>query len=48
MTNSESPRTARLAWEQPEIRELDVRETSAVTGRGGDVGGNPFVDCQRS
>ncbi len=48
MTNLESPRSARLAWEQPEIRELDVRETSQFPGRGNDAGGNPSADCQRS
>lgn len=48
MTNSEPLRTARLPWEQPEIRELDVRETSAIPGTGADAAGNPAVDCQRS
>jgi hypothetical protein len=38
----------RQLWVEPEIRELDVRETFAFPGRGNDVGGNPFIDCQRS
>lgn len=38
----------RQAWVEPEIRELDVRETSAASGPGNDVGGNPSPDCQRS
>lgn len=38
----------RQTWVEPEIRELDVRETSAAIGRGNDVGGNPTIDCQRS
>lgn len=38
----------RQAWVEPEIRELDVRETSAAKGGGADVGGNPYPDCQRS
>lgn len=39
---------ARRPWIMPEIRELDVRETSAFPNRGSDPGGNPYVDCQRS
>jgi hypothetical protein len=38
----------RELWVEPEFRELDVRETFAAPGRGNDVGGNPFIDCQRS
>lgn len=38
----------RKPWVTPEIRELDVRETSAAIGMGNDAGGNPFPDCQRS
>jgi hypothetical protein len=38
----------REAWVEPEIRDLDVQETNAFPGRGADVGGNPFPDCQRS
>ena len=39
---------ARRPWIVPEIRELDVRETSALPNRGTDPGGNPYADCQRS
>ena len=35
-------------WAEPEIRELDVRETFAFPGRGADVGGNVFIDSQLS
>lgn len=35
-------------WVAPEIRELDVRETSNRPGVGADVPGNPSPDCQRS
>lgn len=35
-------------WLEPEIRELDVRETFAFPFVGADVGGNPTPDCQRS
>ncbi len=35
-------------WVEPEIRELNVRETMAFIGTGADVGGNPAPDCQRS
>ncbi|MBK9239966.1 MAG: hypothetical protein IPL75_06815 [Acidobacteria bacterium] len=35
-------------WVEPEIRELNVRETMAFPGEGADVGGNPFPDCQLS
>ena len=35
-------------WVDPEIRELDVRETFAFPRLGADVGGTPFPDCQRS
>lgn len=38
----------RKNWIEPEIRELDIRETFAFPGRGADVGGNPTIDCQRS
>lgn len=38
----------RNIWVEPEIRELDVRETSASPGRGADVGGNPGIDSQLS
>lgn len=39
---------ANQIWVDPEIRELSVRETFALPGRGADVGGNAFPDCQRS
>jgi hypothetical protein len=38
----------RQPWIEPEIRELDVRETSVAPHLGADVGGNPFPDCQHS
>jgi hypothetical protein len=38
----------RLNWVEPEIRELDVRETFNLPRTGADVGGNPYPDCQRS
>jgi hypothetical protein len=44
--NQES--NVRKAWVEPEVRELDVRETSAFPGLGFDAGGNPSPDCQRS
>jgi hypothetical protein len=40
--------STRLAWVEPDIRELDVRETFAFIGAGADVAGNPSPDCQRS
>jgi hypothetical protein len=39
---------ARRPWIAPDIRELDVRETSQLPNRGADNGGNPYIDCQRS
>lgn len=47
MASSENNRDLK-AWVEPEIRELDIRETFAFPGTGADVGGNPFPDCQRS
>ena len=38
----------RKTWVDPEIRELDVRETFADPGPGSDVRGNPAPDCQLS
>jgi hypothetical protein len=35
-------------WVEPEIRDLDVRDTFAFPNLGADVGGNPAPDCQRS
>ena len=40
--------TIRLTWVEPEIRELEVRETFALIGGGADVAGNAAPDCQRS
>jgi hypothetical protein len=40
--------TERKLWVEPTIRELDIEETHALPGTGADVGGNAFVDCQRS
>jgi hypothetical protein len=39
MTDQNTQSGQRKPWITPEIRELDVRETS---------GGNPYPDCQRS
>ena len=47
MAQSEDKRELK-AWEEPSIRELDIRETFAFPGRGADIGGNPYIDCQRS
>jgi hypothetical protein len=36
-------------WIEPEVRVLDVRETTmAAPNLGADVGGNNYIDCQRS
>lgn len=40
--------TERKTWIEPQVRELDVRETFADPGLGTDVRGNPFPDCQLS
>ena len=40
--------SANQIWVDPEIRELNVRETFAFPGVGADAGGNPFPDCQLS
>lgn len=40
--------TERKLWVEPTVRELDIEETHARPGRGADVGGNMFIDCQRS
>jgi hypothetical protein len=48
MTDQNTQSGQRKPWITPEIRELDVRETSAGAGVGNDVGGNPYPDCQRS
>lgn len=47
MVHSEDNRDLK-AWVEPNIRELEIRETFAFIGRGADVGGNPTIDCQRS
>ena len=43
---------SRLAWVEPEIKQLDVRETSSNPGRGQDLefsqGHNAYPDCTRS
>ncbi len=48
MTEQTMPPIPRKPWMEPEIRELDVRETSLSPGVGNDAGGNPSPDCQRS
>jgi hypothetical protein len=48
MTERTMQPTPRKPWMEPEIRELDVRETALSPGVGNDVGGNPSPDCQRS
>ncbi|HEX4847420.1 MAG TPA: hypothetical protein VFV30_04705 [Novosphingobium sp.] len=40
--------TERKTWVEPTIRELEIRDTFAFPGRGADIGGNAFIDCQRS
>ena len=42
------PAAERKTWVEPELRELDVRETSALPGAGADTGGNPAIDSQLS
>ena len=46
MQNQE--RDMKQGWVEPEIRELDVRETSVFPGTGADAGGNPAPDSQHS
>jgi hypothetical protein len=48
VTNEVSKVADRKAWIEPEISELDIRETFALPNLGADVAGNPFPDCQRS
>ncbi len=48
MANDSNNQVDREPWVEPEIRELDVRETFAFPRLGADVGGNPRPDCQRS
>ena len=48
MTGQNQIADARQRWIDPEISELDVRETAAVPGPGADAAGNPSPDCQAS
>jgi hypothetical protein len=48
MTTINAANADRKEWVEPEIVELDVRETFALPRLGADAGGNPFPDCQRS
>ena len=48
MNNPHKSKDDRKSWIEPEVRELDVRDTFALPNRGADVGGNPTIDCQRS
>lgn len=48
MTAIDKAAVPKAAWVEPEINELDVMETFAFPNRGADVGGNPYIDCQRS
>ena len=48
MVANENSVGQQIAWVEPEILELDVRETFQFPNLGADVGGNPAPDCQRS
>lgn len=48
MKSENTAANSKLTWVDPEIRELDVRETFALPRLGADIGGNPSPDCQRS
>ena len=48
MTGQNQIADARQPWIDPEISELDVRETAAFGNTGADAAGNPDPDCQRS
>jgi hypothetical protein len=48
MTTKSIPEDHKREWVEPEIRELDVKDTLAAPRGGADVGGNPYPDCQRS
>jgi hypothetical protein len=48
MTGQNQIADARQPWIDPEISELDVRETAAVPNLGADAAGNPDPDCQAS
>ncbi len=46
MTDATNAPQPLRAWMEPEVRTLDVHETAATSGPGGD--GSPVVDCSRS
>lgn len=48
MTSQIQEPNERQAWVEPNIRELDMSETSALSNLGADAAGNPSPDCQRS
>ncbi len=48
MEQGKTAEGSQRAWVEPEIRELEVKETFAFPGTGADAGGNPAPDCQRS
>lgn len=48
MTQETGQAGDRKNWIEPEVRELNVRETYAFPNLGADVGGNPSPDCQKS
>jgi len=48
MTEPSVDPSTRQPWIEPEIRELDVRETFAKPEFGVDSAGNPWPDCQAS
>lgn len=49
MTNTkDNSADGKAVWVMPDIRELDIRETTAFPNLGADVPGNPSPDCQRS
>lgn len=48
MSGLDKDSVGRQPWIEPEFRELDVRETSAFSNLGTDVGANPSPDCTRS
>ena len=46
--NQTSATDQRLNWIEPEVRQLDVRETAAKPSAGSDGGGGSFPDCTHS
>lgn len=48
MDDTNKAADSRKTWVEPSIRTLDIGETSAFPNLGADIGGNAFVDCQRS